>query len=141
MRFDAKSQDFSLPDAADRLRAAFYDGRNHITGNHTMKDRNLKRRLRGLALSVAVLVSLAAPASAQKFFNYTCADGSQLTAAFIPQSKSAYLQLDGKSMSLPQRLSASGARYAKGGVTFWIKGNSAQLKRPKKKWTECSTVS
>ncbi len=92
-------------------------------------------------LTFACAVGLSCSASAQKFFNYTCADGSQLTAAFIPQSKSAFVQLDGRSMTLPQRLSGSGARYAKSGVTFWIKGNQAQLKRPKKKWTQCSTVS
>lgn len=92
-------------------------------------------------VSVSAFVGCAvSPASAQKFFNYTCADGSQLTVAFITQSKSAYLQLDGKSLSLPQRLSGSGARYAKGGITFWIKGNEAQLKRPKKKWTTCRTL-
>jgi membrane-bound inhibitor of C-type lysozyme len=89
----------------------------------------------------AAIVGVSSPAAAQKFFNYTCADGSQLTAAFVSQSKSAFVQLDGKSLTLPQRLSGSGARYAKGGVTFWIKGNNAQLKRPKKKWTQCSTVS
>lgn len=92
-------------------------------------------------LLVAALVGGSSPAAAQKFFNYTCADGSQLTLAFITQSKSALVQLDGKSITLPQRLSASGARYAKSGVTFWIKGNEAQLKRPKKKWTQCGTVS
>ncbi len=104
-----------------------------------MTENNVKRWT--YLVSVSAFVGCAvAPASAQKFFNYTCADGSQLTAAFLPQSKSAYLQLDGKSLSLPQRLSGSGARYAKGGVTFWIKGNEAQLKRPKKKWTTCRTL-
>ncbi len=90
---------------------------------------------------VFIVVGSTNSAAAQKFFNYTCADGSQLIAAFVPQSKSAFVQLDGKSMTLPQRLSASGARYAKGGVTFWIKGNQAQLKRPRTKWTQCTTVS
>jgi membrane-bound inhibitor of C-type lysozyme len=94
-----------------------------------------------LCVLAAFLAGGLSPASAQKFFNYACADGSQLVAAFVPQSKSAYVQLDGKAMTLPQRLAASGARYAKSGVTFWIKGNSARLKRPKKKWTQCSTVS
>lgn len=92
----------------------------------------------GLAAAIAVMVS-SVPASAQKFFNYSCADGSQLVAAFMPGAKVAYLQLDGKSITLPQRISASGARYKKNGVTFWIKGNEAQLKRPKKKWTTCRT--
>jgi membrane-bound inhibitor of C-type lysozyme len=92
-----------------------------------------------LGLLAVICMGLASPASAQKFFNYTCADGSQVAAAFVPQSKSAYLQLDGKSLTLPQRISASGARYRKSGVTFWIKGNEAQLKRPKKMWTTCKT--
>jgi membrane-bound inhibitor of C-type lysozyme len=92
-----------------------------------------------LGLLAAICVGLSSPAAAQKFFNYTCADGSQLAAAFVPHSKSAFVQLDGKSLTLPQRISASGARYKKNGVTFWIKGNEAQLKRPKKKWTTCKT--
>jgi len=92
-----------------------------------------------IVLGLTFLIAGSLPASAQKFFNYTCADGSQLIAAFVPQSKSAYLQLDGKPMTLPQRISASGARYKKNNVTFWIKGNEAQLKRPKKKWTTCRT--
>lgn len=101
----------------------------------------MKIRICKFILAAGVLCGLAGPAAAQKFFNYTCADGSQFVAAFIPQARAAYLQLDGKAMTLPQRLAASGARYAKGGVTFWIKGNTAQLKRPQKKWTQCATVS
>jgi len=97
--------------------------------------------MRCLSLTAVLIVGSHQCAHAQKFFNYTCADGSQFVAAFFPQSKSAYLQLDGKAMTLPQRLAASGARYAKGGITFWIKGNQAQLKRPKKTWTQCGTVS
>jgi membrane-bound inhibitor of C-type lysozyme len=92
-----------------------------------------------IVLALIFLALGALPASAQKFFNYTCADGSRFIAAFFPQSKSAYLQLDGKSVTLPQRISASGARYKKNGVTFWIKGSEAQLKRPKTKWTTCRT--
>jgi membrane-bound inhibitor of C-type lysozyme len=103
--------------------------------------RIMKVKLSGIFFGVLVFVGISSPASAQKFYNYTCADGSQFIAAFLPQSKSAYVQLDGKAMTLPQRLAASGARYAKSGVTFWIKGNEAQLKRPKKKWTQCGTVS
>jgi membrane-bound inhibitor of C-type lysozyme len=89
--------------------------------------------------TVIFFAGLSSSVSAQKFFTYTCADGSQVGAAFIKESKSAFVQIDGKSMTLPQRLSASGARYRKSGVTFWIKGNEAQLKRPKKKWTICKT--
>jgi membrane-bound inhibitor of C-type lysozyme len=92
-----------------------------------------------IVLGLAFLVADSLPAATQEFFSYTCADGSQLAAAFVPQSKSAFLQLDGKSLTLPQRISASGARYKKNGVTLWIKGKEAQLKRPKKRWTTCKT--
>ena len=58
----------------------------------------------------------------------------------MEKARAAYVQLDGKALILPRRLSASGARYKKSGVTFWIKGDQAQLKRPRKPWTQCKTV-
>ncbi len=82
---------------------------------------------------------LVSPSSAQTYLQYRCEDGAQLSAAFFEKDRRAYVQLDGKAMILPQRLSASGARYKKSGVTFWIKGNEAQLKRPERKWTQCKT--
>jgi len=84
-------------------------------------------------------VLLVSPSSAETFVQYRCDDGAQLSAMFPEKERRAFVQLDGKSLILPQRLAASGARYAKGGVTFWIKGNEAQLKRPKGKWTQCKT--
>jgi len=45
--------------------------------------------------------------------------------------------MSGRSYSLPQRLSADGGRYAKSGVSFWVKGQQATLKRPKTKPTIC----
>jgi membrane-bound inhibitor of C-type lysozyme len=94
-------------------------------------------RIAGLVL--IVLAVSATMSFAQTYLQYSCEDGAQLSVAFVEQAKAAYVQLDGKSMILPQRLSASGARYKKSGVTFWIKGNEAQLKRPKSKWTQCKT--
>ena len=94
-------------------------------------------RAAGFALTTVLLT--AAPALAQTYLKYHCEDGAQLSLAFVEQSKSAYIQLDGKSVILPRRLSGSGARYKKGGVTVWIKGDGARLKRPKQKWTQCKT--
>ena len=94
-------------------------------------------RAAGFALTTVLLT--AAPALAQTYLKYHCEDGAQLSLAFVEQSKSAYIQLDGKSVILPRRLSGSGARYNKGGVTVWIKGDDARLKRPKQKWTQCKT--
>lgn len=62
-----------------------------------------------------------------KTYVYQCDGGLQVAAYF--DRNAAFLQLDGKSLKLPQRMSGSGARYAKGGVTFWIKGNTAMLTR------------
>ena len=90
-------------------------------------------------MAAAMLLMASAPAQAQTFFRYLCDDGTPVVAAFYPQDKSARIQLDGKSLTLPQRLSADGGRYAKGGVSFWIKGQQATLKRPKTKPTTCKT--
>jgi len=90
-------------------------------------------------LIVPLSLFLVSPCLAQTYLQYRCEDGAQLSVAFVEKSKSAYVQLDGKAMTLPLRLSASGSRYKKSGVTFWIKGSEAQLKRPKHKWAQCKT--
>lgn len=80
----------------------------------------------------------ALPAHAQVIFvSYTCADGTPVSAAFYRGDNRMRLQFDGHAYALPKRLSASGARYAKSGVSFWIKGQEATLKRPKRKATLC----
>ena len=86
---------------------------------------------------VSSLALCCVPAAAQTFVSYSCADGTPLVAAFIKGERTMRMQLDGKSMALPQRLSVSGVRYAKSGVSFRIKGEEATLKRPKKKSTVC----
>ena len=91
-----------------------------------------------LASSLLLVTSLfAVPASAQKFVNYVCDDGTQVTVAFFRAIAKMRMQAGGRSFSLPKRLSASGARYAKGGVSFWIKGQQATLKTPNRKTTTC----
>jgi membrane-bound inhibitor of C-type lysozyme len=87
--------------------------------------------------TLLVTVALVVPAQAQTFVRYTCDDGTQISAAFFRDDKRVHMQVDGKAVVLPQRISASGARYAKGGVSFWIKGQEATLKRPKTKTTQC----
>jgi membrane-bound inhibitor of C-type lysozyme len=91
-----------------------------------------------IRIAAALLLMLSAlPARAQTFVSYACADGSTISAAFFKGDRNMRMQLDGKALSLPQRLAASGARYAKSGVSFWIKGRDATLKRPNKKATLC----
>lgn len=85
-----------------------------------------------------LLVLCATVAHAQVIFvSYQCADGTPVSAAFYKGDNRMRLQFDGHAFALPQRLSASGARYAKSGVSFWIKGQEATLKRPKRKATLC----
>lgn len=81
-----------------------------------------------LAILAATLLPGSAFAQVSKTFLYRCDDGSEVGANF-DDPKFAYLQLDGKSLKLPQRLSGSGARYARSGVSFWIKGQDAMLRR------------
>jgi membrane-bound inhibitor of C-type lysozyme len=80
------------------------------------------------------------PASAQIFVSYQCDDGTPVGAAFFNKERRMHIQVDGKGLSLPQRLSGSGARYAKSGLSFWIKSQQATLKRPKRKAVMCKAV-
>ncbi len=77
------------------------------------------------------------PACAQTFFMYHCHDGSEFVAAFYEGDKRAHLQLDGKAVTLPRRMSVSGSRYVKGDITLRIRKTGATLKRGKR-LTECT---
>jgi membrane-bound inhibitor of C-type lysozyme len=89
--------------------------------------------LNALALSGGLAIVGAAgvvtPASAQTYLHYTCAGGALFEAALFPGTRAAFVQVDGKSLQLPKRLSATGARYSRGGITLRIKGRAATLKR------------
>ena len=88
--------------------------------------------------AIAILSGTAA--QAQQSFTYRCEDGTTLTATYLRfiRLQAARLTIDGKTIVLPQRRSADGGRYARGGVEFWIKGRSARLTRGKQT-TECQT--
>ena len=88
-------------------------------------------RPRVLAVSVVlgVLAGSAEIALAQNTITYVCRDGLVFNAAFFTGERRVFLQLDGHALTLPQRLSATGKRYAKDGVTFRVKGQTATIKR------------
>ena len=71
------------------------------------------------------------PAAAQTFQTYRCQDGSEFVAAFYYGDRRAHLQLDGKAMALPKRVSLSGARYSKGDITLRIVKSGVTLRRGK----------
>ena len=89
-----------------------------------------------LALAIVAVAAQSAPARAQTYQNYECQGGAHFELALMPDTKSAYVQLDGKSLRLPRFASVTGTRYRKGDVTIWIKGERATLRRAGKR-IEC----
>jgi membrane-bound inhibitor of C-type lysozyme len=104
------------------------------------------RLFRVFLLGVGLLSILAAEmvgitlAAAQNtvFHTFHCDDGTDLVVAFYWGERRAHVQLDGKAMTLPRRLSFSHARYSGGGITLRIKENAATLSRGRNT-TECSS--
>jgi membrane-bound inhibitor of C-type lysozyme len=100
----------------------------------------MKQRAFMTIFAVAMAVVIAQPpVLAQTFLTYSCHDGSESVVAFFLGDRFAYLQLDGKAMSLPRRLSMSGMRYAKGDITLRITKSITTLTRGRRS-TECTTT-
>lgn len=79
--------------------------------------------------SIAALVLLSIDARAEDPVSravFECKDGKSIDAAFYADKVDLTLS-DGRSMSLPQTMSASGIRYANADETFvfWSKGDTA----------------
>jgi membrane-bound inhibitor of C-type lysozyme len=92
-------------------------------------------------LSVLACTGMVEQAPAQSlvtFHSFHCGDGTDFVAAFYQGTRSAYVQIDGKAMTLPRRLSLSGARYSGGGITVRIKGDAATLSRGRQS-TDCAS--
>jgi membrane-bound inhibitor of C-type lysozyme len=94
----------------------------------------------GLRIGLAAVALLCAahmpPAVAQTFQHYECDGGAQFDAAFLPDDKAAFVQLDGKSLRLPKFVALTGTRYRGNGVTIWINGERVTLRRAGKR-IEC----
>jgi len=93
-----------------------------------------------LRAAIAGTIAGLSPAGAQDttFQRYHCADDTHFIAAFYPHDPSAYLQIDGGSVILRQRLAISGKRYSGGGVTLkFAKAGAITVKRPKRPETVC----
>ena len=93
----------------------------------------------GVALFFVMMAAAPSAASAQSSFrNYRCADGAQFIVGFFQYDSRAHLQLDGKSWTLPKRMSLSGSRYQDKGVTLKItKAGVTTLKHAKRPVTTC----
>jgi hypothetical protein len=86
----------------------------------TILKTNTMTKIVGAAAFLAL--AICPPAHAQTFYHYGCDDGRSFDLAFYPETKAAYLQVDGKSLMLPKRFSLTSQRFAKDGVTLRMKG-------------------
>jgi membrane-bound inhibitor of C-type lysozyme len=93
-----------------------------------------------VAVGLAGSVVLATPAAADSISVYQCADGSQFALAFYEADSHAHVQVNGKALSLPKRLSLSGSRYSLSGVTLRIGKDGTTLKRPREPVTTCKPL-
>jgi membrane-bound inhibitor of C-type lysozyme len=89
------------------------------------------------ALLIAGIATGSSPASAQTFRNYRCADGTQFIVGFFEYDARAYLQIDGRAVTLAKRLSLSGSRYSGSGVTLKITKTGTTVKHAKRPATAC----
>lgn len=60
---------------------------------------------------------------------FTCDDGSAITATFdnVPTPATVLLARGDETFTLPQAISADGARYVGDDITFWNKGRDAMV--------------
>jgi membrane-bound inhibitor of C-type lysozyme len=96
-----------------------------------------KTAIFGAALSVTSAVTGPSTGHAQTFESYRCADGTRFIVGFYQYDSRAYLQIDGRAVTLTKRLALSGARYSGGGVTLAIAKAGATIKHVKRPLTSC----
>ena len=81
-------------------------------------------------------MTFAAGAQAQTYLHYQCEGGTAFELAVYPDNQAAFLQVDGKSLRLPKSVSVTGTRYRGKGITVWVRGERATLRRAGKR-IEC----
>lgn len=86
---------------------------------------------------IALALGAADPARAQNYYHYECADGAHFEVALYPQTKAAFLQLDGKSLQLPKRFSLISQRFKKDGVSLAMRGEGMAILKRAGKTTTC----
>lgn len=100
--------------------------------------------LAGVVLAAALLSGAPARADEAIRAEYLCKgrfDATRVTAFFFNAPPSAVVLLVGETARrLPQAMGASGARYASGEESFWIKGDSATWQLGKAPAYACDTV-
>lgn len=67
---------------------------------------------------------------------YQCTQADRFVVRFTADD-SARVEWDGERVTLPQAISASGARYTDGTVTYWDKGGIARFETPADTFIDC----
>jgi membrane-bound inhibitor of C-type lysozyme len=100
----------------------------------------LKILLAAVVFGIAPAVFEAAPAHAQSFQTYHCADGTEFIVGFYPYDSRAYVQIDGREITLPRRLTLSGRRYSGDVVTLKMTRTGATtIRHAKRREVVCTT--
>ena len=87
---------------------------------------------------VALTVIASTAAQAETYYHYECTDGAHFEVAFYPETKAAYLQIDGKSLVLPKRFSLISQRFKQGGYSFAMRGGGKAIMKHAGKTSQCS---
>jgi membrane-bound inhibitor of C-type lysozyme len=104
------------------------------------RSRILLKALIGAAVLAAAATDLVATgAHAQGFQTYHCADGTEFVVGFYPYDSRAFVQIDGREITLPRRLTLSGRRYSSGDVTLKItRAGATTIRHAKRRETVCA---
>ena len=96
--------------------------------------------MRAMLTIAALVFTLAMPAavSAETYHHYECTGGSSSEVAFVSETKSAYLQIDGKSLVLPKRFSLISQRFKQGGYSFAMRSEGKAIMKHAGKTSQCS---
>ncbi len=89
------------------------------------------------AMSASGTLAAVPRATAQSFQTYRCADGTQFIVAFYTYDAHAYMQIDGRPVTLARRLALSGSRYSGGGVTLKITKAGTTVRHARRPVTVC----
>ena len=89
------------------------------------------------AIFVAGFIGQESSASAQTFDSYHCADGTHFIVAFYPSDKRAYLQVDGRAVTLRKSLTMPGRRYSGSGVSLVMTVTGVLIRHLRRPVTAC----
>jgi membrane-bound inhibitor of C-type lysozyme len=95
----------------------------------------------GIFLKVVMCAAVlgTAPLHAQTFQTYHCADGTRFAVGFYPYDPRAFVQIDGRQITLKKRVALSGTRYSGGDVTLRMtKTGATTIKHAKRRETVCA---